>query len=146
MGISEVSTLELELQQELVETTVCRLGINRRQQQGVGFGQRGGRLPSSPALGILIAGRTLNGIDFAEGTFGGRPTATGWLAATAAKGTLVGSANLCAGTFDSDWDLRRQTASTSITGGPPLDGRDLQQEQQRCLGGSSRNCIWRRRH
>ena len=27
-----------------------------------------------------------------------------WLAATAAKGTLVGSANLCAGTSDSDWN------------------------------------------
>ncbi len=37
-------------------------------------------------------------------TFVGLQTATGLLAATAAKGTLVGSANLCAGTLDSDWD------------------------------------------
>ncbi len=43
-------------------------------------------------------------LPIAGGTFGGRPTATGWLAATAAKGTLVGSANLCAGTSDCDWD------------------------------------------
>ncbi len=33
----------------------------------------------------------------AGGTFVGRSTVTGWLAATAAKGTSVGSANLCAG-------------------------------------------------
>ena len=51
----------------------------------------------------LIAGRHWT-LDFTEGNFGGHPTATGWLAATAAKGTLVGSANLCAGTSDSDWD------------------------------------------
>ena len=49
---------------------------------------------------LALAGGTLDSIDFAEGTFGGRPTATGWLAATAAKGTSVGSANLYAETTE----------------------------------------------
>ena len=33
----------------------------------------------------------------------------------------------------------RETAALgpAIAGGPPLDGRDLQQEQQRCFGGEA---------
>ncbi len=43
MGISEVSTLELELQQELVETTVCRLGITEAAafEEDLGLRQQG---------------------------------------------------------------------------------------------------------